>query len=191
MTHSLPFLTGLLGSGILVVGAALPDTNARSAWESGKNRCFAAGTACMFLFSILNYFHGAPVFFVFFEVLMVVSSILMMCDVDHKLSVMVTTSITAALIAWSLLLAHGIDVFIFILGLGGIAAGFVLPMGTFRRAVSLTLGSILIALFSYLTASWIFFWLNVFFAVFSAYYAYVTAKNESARKQRVKIFLGR
>jgi hypothetical protein len=43
-------------------------------------------------------------------------------------------------------------------------------MGTIRRVLALTLGSALIAIFSYIEASWIFFWLNVFFALFSAYY---------------------
>jgi len=36
----------------------------------------------------------------------------------------------------------------------------------------LALGGALIALFSYFEVNWIFFWLNVFFAIFSGYYVY-------------------
>ncbi|MBT7703261.1 hypothetical protein HN748_03435, partial [Candidatus Peregrinibacteria bacterium] len=59
----------------------------------------------------------------------------------------------------------------FIFGLLGIALGYALGPATKRGNIALTTGSLLIAVFSYLVADWIFFWLNTFFAIFSGYYA--------------------
>ena len=56
--------------------------------------------------------------------------------------------------------------------------GYAFQMNTLRRDVALMVGSALVAIFSYLGANRIFFWLNVFFALFSLYYTikFITAK---------------
>jgi len=165
----LTFVIGLLGSVILVTGAALPE-KAESQTHSLKNWLFAVGGACMLVYSSLNYAAGGPVFFVFLQVLVNIASVFMMCNVRDDIDTPVMCVAGLALIVWSLTLFEGINTLFFIVGLTGIAMGYVMQTGTLRRSVALTVGSALIALFSYLEASWIFFWLNLFFALFSAYH---------------------
>lgn len=127
----------------------------------------------MLLYAILGYMQGGPVFFVFLEVLVVIASILMMLNTPDEIDTPIIAISGLALIVWSLFLFEGYNTVFFILGLSGIGLGYAFEMATLRRSIALTLGSILIALFSYIEASWVFFWLNVFFAIFSAYYVYI------------------
>ena len=106
------------------------------------------------------------------EILVAISSVLMMLNTPDKVDIPVLALSGLGLVVWSLYLFEGYNTVLFILGLLGIGLGYALQIGTLRRSVALTLGSALIALFSYIEASWIFFWLNVFFAIFSAYYIY-------------------
>lgn len=126
----------------------------------------------MLLYAFLGYQQGGPIFFVILEMLVAISSILMMLNTPDKIDTLIITISSLGFIIWSLYLFEDYSTIIFILGLCGIGLGYAFQMGTLRRSTALTLGSILIALFSYIEASWIFFWLNVFFAIFSAYYIY-------------------
>ncbi len=166
------FITGIIGSLILVTGAALPDRKVRYATQSIKDWCFMLGAIVMLAFSVMNYQAGAPVFFVFLELLVSIASILMMLNVPEKTASAAVVISGLALIVVSLFLFHGISTVLFIIGLAAIAAGYVSTGGTFHREIILLIGSALIALFSYLSASWIFCWLNVFFAAFSGYNAW-------------------
>ena len=124
----------------------------------------------MFTFALLGYLNGGPVFFIFLQGLVAVSSILMMLNAPDKVDIPIITIAGIGLIAWSLYLFEGYNTVFFILGLTGIGLGYTLEMGTVRRNLALTLGSILIAVFSFIEMSWVFFWLNTFFACFSGYY---------------------
>lgn len=167
------FLTGLLGSLVLVTGAAWPEAkDADHPARSVKDWLFAIGGFVMFLFSLLGYREGGSLFFVILEILVVIASVLMMLNTPDIVDTIILGISGIALIIWSLLLFEGYGTIFFILGLCGIGLGYAFRMGTLRRSIALTLGSALIALFSYLEASWIFFWLNVFFAMFSGYYAW-------------------
>lgn len=167
------FLTGLVGSLVLVAGAAWPETkDIKHPTKSLKNWLFAIGGFIMLLYAIFGYQQGGPIFFVILEILVAISSILMMLNTPDKVDTPILTISSLGLIIWSLYLFEGYNTVIFILGLCGIGLGYAFQMGTLRRSVALTLGSVLIAVFSYIEASWIFFWLNVFFAIFSAYYVY-------------------
>ncbi|MFA5792941.1 MAG: hypothetical protein WC897_03680 [Candidatus Gracilibacteria bacterium] len=176
-------LCGVIGSLILVTGAAWSEgKNTKSPIKSIKNWLFAFGALIMLIYSFLGYIVGAPVFFVILEILMVIASILMMLNVPDKIDIGVITISTLALIIWSLFLFDGYTTILFILGLYGVGLGYTLQMGSLNRSLALTAGSILIALFSYLEASWIFFWLNAFFAIFSAYYVYKGLAKTRVRK---------
>ncbi|MBN1258367.1 hypothetical protein JXA05_01275 [Candidatus Peregrinibacteria bacterium] len=165
------FWTGIVGSLVLVTGAAWPEPKTGTPpTRSSKNWLLAVGAALMLLYAILGWKEGGAVFFVILEILVVIAAVLMMADVDDRIDAVALSVSGAGLIAWSLYLFEGYNTIIFIVGLVGIGLGYAFRMGTLRRGVALTLGSALIALFSYLEASWIFFWLNVFFALFSAYY---------------------
>lgn len=176
----LNFYLGLLGSLVLVAGAAWPDTKKiNHPTKSVKNWLFALGGFVMLVYAILGYEQGGPIFFIFLEVLVVFASILMMLNTDDSFDMPVISVCGLGLILWSLYLFDGYNTIFFILGLCGIGLGYAFKMGSLRRDVALTLGSILIAVFSYIESSWIFFWLNTFFAVFSAYYLF---KNPQLKK---------
>lgn len=124
----------------------------------------------MLVYSILGYLQGGSVFFVFLESLVVLASILMMLKIDDRIDTIIISAGSLGLIIWSLYLFEGYGTVFFIIGLTGIGLGYAFENGTMRRDTALTFGSTLIAIFSYMEASWIFFWLNVFFAIFSGYY---------------------
>lgn len=166
------FLTGIIGSVILVAGAAYPVKTVKHPALSTKNWLFAIGGLVMLAFAIMNYFEGGPIFFVILQILVNISSLLMMLNTPDCFDVPVLSISSIALIIWALTLFEDYATVIFILGLCGIGIGYALDTGTFRRNMALTIGSVLIAWFSYITATWIFFWLNAFFAVFSGYYAW-------------------
>lgn len=167
------FITGLVGSLVLVTGAAWPEARgAKHPVKSLKNWLFVVGGSIMFLYAFLGYQQGGPIFFVILQIFVCISSILMMLNTSDKVDTPILAISSLGLIIWSLYLFEGYNTILFILGLCGIGLGYAFQMGTLRRSIALTLGSVLIALFSYIEASWIFFWLNVFFAIFSAYYIY-------------------
>lgn len=165
------FAVGLVGSFIVVAGAAWPESpsNVRP-WKSLKNWLFAVGGVVMFVYALLGYLRGGPIFFVLLECMILVASALMMLDTDDRLDTIVISVAGLGLILASLYLFEGYKTLFFVLGLACVGLGYAFQGGTLRRDLSLTLGSALIALFSYLEASWIFFWLNVFFALFSGWY---------------------
>lgn len=176
------FLTGLLGSLVLVTGAAWPATKVKHPALSIKNWLFAIGGIIMFLYAFFGYLQGGPIFFMILEINVLVASLLMMLNTPDKVDTPILTISCLGLIIWSLFLFTGYNTVIFILGLCGIGLGYAFTMGTLRRDIALTLGSTLIAVFSYLESSWIFFWLNVFFAIFSAYYLVKGLKAGSKKK---------
>jgi hypothetical protein len=170
------FLIGLIGSLILIVGAAWPDRVIKKPTQSIKNWLFALGGVMMLIYSFLNYLDGGPIFFVILQLLVNLGSVFMMLNTPDRIDTPIMAGAGVLLIIWSLTLFEGYETLFFILGLSGIGMGYVMETGTFRRNLALALGSALIALFSYLGASWIFFWLNTFFALFSGYYAWKVRK---------------
>ena len=180
MTMTPIFLTGLLGSIILVLGAAWPEGSKKAhPIKSIKNWLLGIGGFVMLLYAWLGYQDGGSVFFVFLEALIAVATILMMANVPDKWDTPIILLCSAGLIVWSLTLFEDIGTVVFILGLTGIGLGYALETGSPKRSAALTLGSALVAAFSFLEASWIFFWLNVFFALFSGYYWWKSLKIKS------------
>ena len=162
-------IIGILGSLILVIGAGWPESK-NPPLKSTKDWLFAIGGAVMLLYAILNYMAGGAVFFVFLEIIIVVASIMMMIDIDDRIDFAVIGSSGLLFVAWSLYLFEGYNTIIFILGLSGVGLGYAFKGGSVRRMVALTLGSVLIAIFSFIQVDWIFFWLNTFFAILSGGY---------------------
>lgn len=182
------FATGLIGSLILITGAAWPETKVKKAWQSVKNWLLGGGGLVMLLYAILQYVEGGSVFFVFLEVLVVVASIFMMFDTSDILDSTVIIALGIGFIIWSLYLFEGYNTIFFIIGLSAIGLGYAFEMGSIRRILALTLGGALIALFSYIEASWIFFWLNLFFAIFSGYYLTKALLEKAHPKKRFFFF---
>ncbi len=165
------FYIGVIGSIILVIGSAWPAKKVKHPAYSKKNRLFAVGNIFMFIFAVLGYLSGGSVFFIFLQVLIAISTVMMMMKVAEKYVIPIISISGLLLIMWSLYLFEDYNTIFFILGLTVLALGFSLSTGTTHRNIALSVGSILIATFSYIEMNWIFFWLNAFFAVFSGYYA--------------------
>lgn len=165
------FLTGLVGSLVLVTGSAWPEgKDFKHPIKSTKNWLFTIGTLVMFIYALFGYLNDGPVFFLFLQGFIIIASILMMLNTSDKTDIAVMSVGGVGFVIWSLVLFESYTTLIFILGLVILGLGYALQMGTIKRSASLMMGSILIAFFSYMEASWIFFWLNVFFALFSGYY---------------------
>lgn len=171
MSANFIFLTGLISSIIVVLGAAWPEAKkGQHPVTSIKNWLFVIGALGLFLYALLGYLAGGSLFFVLLEGLVIVASILTMANTNDRLDTIILSSLAAIFALWSLALFEGYGTLFFVAGLFGIGLGYVFDPSTLRRELSLVLGSALIALFSYLEGEWIFFWLNVFFALFSSYY---------------------
>lgn len=163
------FWVGLSGSIILVLGAAWPDRKVRAV-QSVKDWLFAIGGVTMLGYAYMQWLEGGPIFFVILEILVVVATVLMMIDSPDSFDAPVLVLATAGMIAWSLYLFEDGRTILFIVGLCGVGLGYALDAGSVKREAALTMGSAVIALFSYFEGNWIFFWLNLFFAVFSGWY---------------------
>lgn len=166
------FALGILGALILVCGAAYPVKAFSHPIRSTKNWLFASGGFLMLIYAILNYLNGGDIFFVFLQILVNIASVLMMLNTDDRIDTAIISTAGLGLIIWSLTLFKDLSTFLFIFGLIGIAIGYAMKPGSFRRNITLTIGSILIAIFSYLVSDWIFFGLNSIFACFSGYYSW-------------------
>ncbi|RMG78075.1 MAG: hypothetical protein D6714_18850 [Bacteroidetes bacterium] len=167
----LTLLIGIIGSLILVIGAAWPEsmTDAHPV-KSIKNQLFAGGALVMLAYAVLGYLNGGSVFFIILEILVVIACILMMTTFEDRLKTTLILLSGASLLIWSFYLFEEKKILLFIIGLTTVSLGYAFRAGTLRRGLALTLGSVLIAWFSYLEANWIFFWLNAFFALFSGYH---------------------
>lgn len=164
------FLVGLIGSIIVVTGAAWPESRKIRPVKSIKSWLFAISGVMLLTYAILGYQAGGPIFFIFIQILILIAHLLGMLELDDRIDTAVISVGGLVLIGWSLSLFEGYNTVLFILGLIGLGLGYAFQIGSLRRDVALTLGSIFVAAFSYIEASWVFFWLNAFFTIFSGYY---------------------
>ena len=169
---SLHMIVGIVGSLILVTGSAWPAHKVMHPLRSPKNWLFAIGNTCMFLYAYLNFLQGGMIFFIFLQMLVAVSTVLMMLDTNDVLDACVLSLAGSCLVVWSLYLFRGGETMLFVVGLVVLGVGFAVKTGTALRNLFLMMGSICIAVFSVLAQDWIFVGLNVFFALFSGYYAW-------------------
>jgi hypothetical protein len=165
-----PFYIGILGAIILVLGAAWPVNAKIHPAKAIKNWLFASGGLLMFIYALLGYLAGGPIFFMILQALVQISSFLMLINAPKKIGIPIISISGVALVIWAMTFFEDYTTLIFIFGLLGIALGYTLGPATKHGNIALTIGSFLIAIFSYLVADWIFFWLNVFFSFFAGYY---------------------
>lgn len=167
-----PELLGVLGSLILVIGAAWPVQTSGHPALSRKNQLFAVGNVCMFGYGLSNYFLGGSIFFILLQVLVLTSTVLMILNTDDVLDASILACVGAAMAVYGLFLFRDYTTVVFVVGLVTLGVGFALNMASMWRQVALAAGSVLIAWFSYTVNDPIFLWLNVFFALFSGFHAY-------------------
>ncbi len=164
--------TGILGGLVTVLGGAYPEEKGHPIYST-KNWLLSFGALILLAYALLNYFYAeGSLFFVLLELLIILASVMMLADFDDKPGAIILSAAGLGFIAWSFFLYEGLSTIYFIVGLTGIALGYIFKTGTARRFIAFTLGSILVAIFSYLGADWVFFGLNAVFAVFSTYYLY-------------------
>jgi hypothetical protein len=165
------FLIGLIWSLILVTWAARPEPKkAIKSVQSTKDRLFLIWACVLTIFARLWYYNWWSIFFFILEIFVIISSILMMLDTNDTFDTIVLAISWLGLVIRSLYLFEGYTTIIFIAWLIFIGLGYAFKMWSIRREAALVLGSALVALFSYLQPNRIFFRLNIFFALFSAYY---------------------
>ncbi len=157
---------------ILIIGSARNEKkNTHTPLKSTKNWLFTAGAIFMLMYAILWYVQdNSSIFFIFLEGFVLIACILMMLDTDDSFDVRFLGSLWLVLIATSLAISMSTDTLRFISGLIAIALGYTFKPCTLRRDAALTIGSILIVIFSFIGDNRIFFWINIFFAFFSAFY---------------------
>ena len=165
------FCIGLLGAVVLVLGSAWPEGDADKPARSAKNWMFVLGTFTLTIYALFDYSMGnSVIFFVLLQAFASVAAILGVTKVSSRTATVITAIFGVFFIGLSLVIFEGIGTIIFVAGLMGIALGYVLPIGSVRRSLSLTLGGAFIVIFSYMESNWIFCVLNIFFAIFSGYY---------------------
>lgn len=167
-----PEFFGVLGSLILVIGAAWPVQTTGHPALSRKNQVFAVGNVIMFAYAVSHYFLGGSIFFILLQVLIMTSTVLMLLDTDDVLDASILAGVGSAVAVYGLYLFRDYTTAIFIVGLVTLGIGFALNMASVWRQVALAAGSILVAWFSFLVDDQIFLWLNIIFALFSAFHAY-------------------
>lgn len=150
-------IIGLLGSLILLIGVATPV-------QKRKNILFAIGNACMFVYALVGYLGGGPIFFLILQTYIAASTIFMLLNVPDRYDTPLLSSIGVVLIVWSLSLFQGYSTAIFVVGLALLGIGFAMDAGTRKREMTLMIGSAVIAVFSVLMRDWVFVVLNAVFA---------------------------
>lgn len=162
---------GILGGVVLVIGSAWPSTkDLHHPLMSIKNWLLFLGAIFLFGFAFIDFLSGTgTVLFVLLEGLAIVASILMMLDTNDRLDAALLSISTLALIGLSFWMNTSLETLWFIIGLLGVGIGYALTPSIWRDT-SFIIGSLMLTYFSYLGSNWIFFWLNLFFALFSGYY---------------------
>ena len=151
-------LIGVLGSAILVAGVANTD-------QKAKNTLFAIGNAYMFLYALVGYLTGGPIFFFILQIFIALSTLCMLLKVPDTYDTPILAIGGLTLVGWSLSLFQDYTTAIFVVGLALLGIGFAMESGTLKREMALMIGSIVIAIFSYLMRDWVFVVLNVLFAI--------------------------
>ena len=152
-------LVGLVGSAILVTGVALQA-------QERKNHFFAVGNACMFTYAFLGYLQGGPIFFLILQTFIMLATVCMLLKLPDARTTPILATGGVLLVLWSLSFFQDYTTAIFVVGLVLIGIGFAMD-GMLKREVTLMIGSAVIAFFSFLMRDWVFFSLNLLFAVLS------------------------
>lgn len=167
----LTFIIWIIWSLILVTWSAYKDTKKNiKPTKSIKNRLFTGWSILMLIFSILWYLQWWDILFILLQILILISCILMMIDIDDKIDWIIIWISWLALIWLSIFFSNDYNTIIFILWLIWLWLWYAFKMWSLRRNIMLTLWSLFVAIFSYIWWNQIFLRLNVFFFLFSLYY---------------------
>lgn len=149
---SLSFIIGVVGAVCTVIGAGWPDKVPKKPRFSVKNRLFFVGNTLVFCYSVLLAREGGTVFFLYLESVVMLGTILMMTTIPKIYNVIATSVLGLFFVFRVLLGTQDRQTLIFVVGLTGLTIGFVSPAATLQREGALTLGSIGVAIYSYVTS---------------------------------------
>jgi len=162
---------GILGGVLLVLGSAWPESKKElPSYAEPKSLILAGGGLFMLFYTLFYILDDGPLFFLFLQLFANLGAIFMLLDVDDRIDTTVMTLGGLLFMGLSLWFYEDLTTLYFIAGLLGVGLGYVIHRGSVWRQVAFFFGSALITYYSCLSGSWIFFWLNVFFAVFSLMY---------------------
>jgi hypothetical protein len=165
------FLIGIVWSIALIIWAAYPDSwKNKNPTKSIKNQLFTLWSVVMLIFSILWYLQWWDILFILLQILILISCVLMMIDIDDKIDSIIIWISWITLIWLSIFFSNSYNTIIFILWLIWLWLGYAFKMWSLRRDIALTLWSLSVVIFSYLEWNLIFLRLNIFFCLFSLYY---------------------
>jgi len=167
-----PFYVGLMGASVLVLGYAWPAKKIKNPRKSFKNWLFVLGALFMLIYSYFNYLLGGAIFYIFLQLLANLASLFLMLRINKKASIVFIILASIAFIGASLFYFEDFSTVLFIIGLSLIAVGYILDSGTVKRNVMLCLGSMFIAIFSYIEGNMIFLYLNILCSIFTIFHIY-------------------
>lgn len=153
---------GLIGSAILVFASSLHYSK-----KSIKKYLFSFGNLCMFAYSLLNFIDGGSIFFIYLQILINFSSLLLWLDIKDKYDQPLVLSLGALLTYFALTIHLDYLTLTFVIGIITLALGFSTDTKKPTHNLFLFAGSLLIAIFSFIQKDLIFLILNAFFALFS------------------------
>lgn len=163
-------LLGIVGAVLLVIAALYPTKIITTPATSLKNRLFALGSFMMLLYAGMWYLAGWSNVILLTEILIVMSCIFMLTNIRVRVATWIVALFGILFLIWSLWSFGWYDnILLFILGGIVLSIGYVAPMQSYQRWIGLTLWGILLVIFSYIWSSWIFFWLNIWFALGTGY----------------------
>lgn len=164
---------GLIATIFLVIGALYPIEKVEKPVYSVKNWIFTVGSLIMLGYAIAGYLAWWGIFFIYLELLIALACLLMMLDIDDRRDGSIILLLGIGLLIRGFLSSQWPNITLFTVAFIVLGLGYVFDMNSIRRYVGLTLWGALIALASYAAGGWTFFWLNLFFAIFSLYYTII------------------
>lgn len=164
---------GIIATIFLTIGALYPIEQVKRPVDSVKNWIFTVGSLTMLGYAIAGYLAWWEIFFIYWELLIALACLLMMLDVNDKRDGSIITLVSIGLFVWGFPSFQWPHMFLFSIAFFVLGLGYVFDMTSIRRYIGLTLWGILIALASYVDGGGTFFWLNLFFAIFSLYYTII------------------
>lgn len=179
---------GIIATIFLVIGAFYPIENVEKPVYSVKNWIFTVGSLTMLMYAIAGYLAWWQIFFIYWELLIALACLLMMLDINDRRDGSIITVASIGLFVWGFPSFQSTDMFLFSIAFLVLGLGYVFDMNSIRRYIGLTLWGIFIAISSYVDGGWTFFWLNLFFAIFSLYYTIllILARRKQSKKQQHK-----
>ena len=153
---------GVLGSIVLLLASGLHYSK-----KNIKKYLFTIGNLLMFAYAILNFIDGGSIFFIYLQILINFSSLLLWLNIKDKYDQPLVLSLGAILTYFALTINLDYLTLTFVIGIITLALGFSTDTKKPTHNLFLLAGSLLIAIFSFFQKDLIFLILNAFFALFS------------------------